>query len=391
MSIQSFIILGLFSFFSAFSQSSTEGIQFIKGKKWDEVLTLAKAQKKLIFVDAYAVWCGPCKMMDQRVFSQPDVGEFFNKNFIPVKIDMEKGEGPELARKFKIRGYPTFLFVDGSGAIVHKTMGFQPGDQLIKVAKEALNPESGIGALQKRFESGDRDPDFLYEYAYASYQAENGQHHAAAQAYLNTQDDWSTAKNMDVIFLFVPDTQGALYNYIINNKAAFIERYGDTNFDERMQVLILEEALGGDLEEAEALAKVGELFEKVFPDDADYRTRQFKMLYFEETGQYEAFAEQAVAFFNQYPSDNPFELNNIAWTFYQHIDDETMLRKAIAWTEQSVKMDDAFFNNDTLAWLLYKVGEKEKALKVAEHALELGKASDSDVEMTLELIEKIKG
>src|SRR5437588_10800403 len=57
---------------------------------WDEALKQAAAQNKYIFVDAYASWCGPCKMLKLTTFKNNKAAEFFNKNFINVAIDMEK-------------------------------------------------------------------------------------------------------------------------------------------------------------------------------------------------------------------------------------------------------------------------------------------------------------
>ena len=48
----------------------------------------------MIFLDAYASWCGPCKMLQKNVFTKKAVGDFYNSKFINVKMDMEKGEGP---------------------------------------------------------------------------------------------------------------------------------------------------------------------------------------------------------------------------------------------------------------------------------------------------------
>lgn len=113
------------------------GINFFQGT-WAEALAAAKKQKKLIFVDAYAVWCGPCKYMSNNVFPDKAVGEFFNKNFINYKFDMEKGEGPEFARKYQVGAYPTLLFIDAAGEVTYRQMGARDVPGFIKLGEEAL-------------------------------------------------------------------------------------------------------------------------------------------------------------------------------------------------------------------------------------------------------------
>ncbi len=113
------------------------GIQFFQGT-WNEALAAAKKQKKLIFVDAYAVWCGPCKYMSNNVFPDAKVGEFFNKNFISYKFDMEKGEGPEFAGKYKITAYPTLLFINADGEVVLREMGARDNNGFIQLGEKAL-------------------------------------------------------------------------------------------------------------------------------------------------------------------------------------------------------------------------------------------------------------
>lgn len=114
--------------------SSEKGIQFTEGD-WASIVKKAKAENKIIFLDAYASWCGPCKLLQKNVFTRPDVGEIFNKNFVNVKVDMERGEGPQLSRMFPLEAYPTLFFIEPDGKIVKKVIGYQTPEALIGIGK----------------------------------------------------------------------------------------------------------------------------------------------------------------------------------------------------------------------------------------------------------------
>jgi thioredoxin 1 len=112
-----------------------KGIVFTKGT-WAEILKKAKTEKKVIFFDAYTTWCGPCKLLQKNVFTRADVAEVFNKNFINVKFDMESGEGPMLAEKYPLQGYPTLFFINPDGSVVKEVIGYQNPETLIKIGKK---------------------------------------------------------------------------------------------------------------------------------------------------------------------------------------------------------------------------------------------------------------
>jgi thioredoxin 1 len=113
-------------------------IVFIENS-FDEALKQAKAQNKYIFVDAYASWCGPCKMLKATTFNDSKAAEFYNGNFINVSIDMEKGQGPALAAKWQLRVYPTLIIFNSQGKPVLGTEGFLRANDLIKFGKQALS------------------------------------------------------------------------------------------------------------------------------------------------------------------------------------------------------------------------------------------------------------
>ena len=114
------------------------GIKFFKGT-WEEALAKAKKENKIIFLDAYAVWCGPCKILAKRTFTQKEVGDFFNANFINYKMDMEKHkDGPRLARKLRLTHYPTLYFLDASENVAKSSMGLIDGPTLVSIGKSVI-------------------------------------------------------------------------------------------------------------------------------------------------------------------------------------------------------------------------------------------------------------
>lgn len=108
-----------------------KGIVFETGGLQD-VLEKARKEGKAVFVDCFTSWCGPCKMMSTKVFPDKQAGDFFNPRFVSVKIDMEKGEGKELARKWGVNAFPTYLVLDAEGEVVYTSRGYIPVEELIE-------------------------------------------------------------------------------------------------------------------------------------------------------------------------------------------------------------------------------------------------------------------
>ncbi len=114
-----------------------EGIKFFHGT-FAEALQKAKEEHKIIFLDAYASWCMPCKMMAKRTFTKEKVGTFYNKNFINLKIDMEKGEGVELSRKLGVTAYPSLFFINEKGVIIAKSVGYHTASALLDIGNQVI-------------------------------------------------------------------------------------------------------------------------------------------------------------------------------------------------------------------------------------------------------------
>lgn len=96
-----------------------------------EAMNKAKAENKIIFIDSYTSWCGPCKWFSANVLTNPEVTALYNASFINFKIDTEKGEGPAFAQKYGVMQIPTLFFLDGNGNVVSKKIGAQQVPQFL--------------------------------------------------------------------------------------------------------------------------------------------------------------------------------------------------------------------------------------------------------------------
>jgi tetratricopeptide (TPR) repeat protein len=117
----------------------------------------AKAEKRPVLIDFYAVWCGPCKEMDKSVYPDPAVRALM-KGFLNVKVDAEKGEGLELAKTYKIFNYPTVVLLGADGAEIDRILGSMSAEEFVKTARGYLE---GKGTLQDKLARLRENPDDL--------------------------------------------------------------------------------------------------------------------------------------------------------------------------------------------------------------------------------------
>lgn len=139
------------------------GIRF-EECSFDEVLALSGKTGKPVFMDCYTSWCGPCKMLSKQVFPQKSVGDYFNDRFVSIKMDMEKGEGKELAKRYGVKVYPTMLVLGADGKVIHRFTGARSPQSLVQEVGRALSDSTAYGPVKARFDAGDRTPRLVTEY-----------------------------------------------------------------------------------------------------------------------------------------------------------------------------------------------------------------------------------
>lgn len=169
------IFLNSFAQLILFGNICGQGIAFDTSfQSWNQVVEKAKQLNKPIFVDVYTSWCGPCKFMDKNVFNLKEVGDYYNNFFLNIKLDAEKGYGPDFSKQFLIEGYPTYLFFTPGGEAVSTALGSSDAEQFLNKGKYAIKEykagqrvgisRSDLPELKKEIEEGKAGPDYIAGY-----------------------------------------------------------------------------------------------------------------------------------------------------------------------------------------------------------------------------------
>ena len=200
--------------------NANTGIQFYKGS-WKEALKAAGKADKMIFIDVSTDWCGPCKYMEKFIFTKQAVGKKYNGAFLNYKINAEKGEGVEIARKYAVSVYPTFLFVNSSGYLFYKVTGERDEvafTELVKEAKKQQADPNNLGIMEQTFNEGNRVPSFLRSYLdrLKEMQVNNGE---VLDAYFNILTDEELKQDSTLLYMakHIMEPQTAFLTYFINH------------------------------------------------------------------------------------------------------------------------------------------------------------------------------
>ncbi|MCZ4695398.1 thioredoxin [Ancylomarina euxinus] len=223
-------------FISKTSMAQNRSVEF-EHSKWSKVLKKAKKENKLIFVDCYTSWCGPCKMMAKDVFTQDHVADYFNANFVNFKIDMEKGEGPDLKPGWKINAYPTFLVINAEGEVVHRVVGAYGADEFIGYMKEAQSEDKNFAALQKEYEAGKRDGEFMFSYLRSLRMANLDKEEAKkADQYISSleKEDLLKKENWNIVKYFMKNPATDEFRFIVKNRTKLAEVVGVEEVDAKI-------------------------------------------------------------------------------------------------------------------------------------------------------------
>ncbi|MDF1867622.1 MAG: thioredoxin family protein, partial [Saprospiraceae bacterium] len=293
------------------SQIFSQGIEFFQGT-WDEALALAKEKDKIIFVDAFAVWCGPCKRMAKNVFTQEKVGDFYNSNFINVKLDMERGEGLKFRQKYPVGAFPTLFYIDYTGEVVKQVRGAQQADPLIQLGSSVLKSIDRSGQYAEEYEKGNRNPELVYKYVQSLNKAGKSSLKVSNE-YFRDDRDMTNELNIQLLFESTVAADSRIFDLFAKNYIAIGKVKGLQAVNERVLMACSKTASKAiEFQTLELLEEAKEKMEKYYPARADKFGLENDMAYFRKIGDHKSFLKSCQAYSKRIAKGNAKSLNDLA-------------------------------------------------------------------------------
>ena len=390
-----YIILMVFTLSVATAQSQNRKIEF-QDKPWNEIMQMASSADKIIFMDAYTTWCGPCKWIAANMFTNDTIADFYNSNFICAKFDMEKGEGLSIAAQYQVKAYPTLLFINSNGELVHKRVGApQKVSDYIEMGTIALTPGQGLTDILKRYDNGERSALFMLSYldrmqgAYIPITEQVNQYFAS----LPEQDRFEPL-NWQILYKYVTEMNSPAFAFLQKNQASFEKRYSPDSVNQKIFNVYLQSLAAmvrtRNFSEANFSKAKQTILASGYKDagkvifTADIYVSQMK-------GDLKQFTDLAMKELDKYYRNDPGFLYQVAGTFLQVAEDPKQLEKATEWAQRASELKPSPDYLDTWAELLYKTGKKEEAVKAAETALELAKKEKVATDRIESNLKKFRG
>ena len=369
-------------------------VEFFDGS-WLEAAKKAQEEEKHLFVDCYTDWCHWCKVADNTTFKSEQVGAVMNKLFVSVKVDMERGAGIYLGMKYRVFGYPTFLVFDPDGRLLFSQFGYiSDQSEFIKTIKEGTS-----GERQFKYQSNLKDkvefPEF-YKATFTDANSKKKREFAEPEVvsmWLSKQEDLTTEAAWGVMRRF--DTDEKNNRSFFDKHETYRKLYGNEEVNSKIIDVAsksFDEALKKEGSTEDDMLPAYNIIDKFLDEEMKQPTKmQFRLRFAEVKEDWRLYAKIATQLLAKGKiKTNPGQANDYAWKLYLKCDDATVLTEAVSWMEIAVEVDPSYAYLDTYAALLYKNGDYDRALVIAEKAIITGLESEQKVGETKELVDKIK-
>jgi hypothetical protein len=269
-----------------------------------------------------------------------------------------------------------------------------PVAKFVEAGQNAMNPAKQFSASQKKYAAGNMTSEEMGEYILMREHSCLKSNDELTKYFLTQKEtDLSSKLNWTILSECMASIkfESREFNYLVDHRTDFeklytaeeVNRVISSRYSSAMRTFIRDKNSDGYAKLREELLKKNFAFSDEIVLSSDMSLQESKK-------DWVHYAAAAEAYINKFGKDNSGLLNNVSWSFYENVEDKALLAKAEGWSKRSIELQADYYNYDTYAAVLFKLGKKAEAQKAAESAIELAKKGGDDYKATAELLEKIK-
>lgn len=347
---------------------------------YERALELAAEQDKLLFIDFYTVWCGPCKQLDKYVFHNDSVGRLLGQQVVLLKYNAEQDTSFHLSKKFHVNSYPTGLMLTPEGRVLTRRSGFSGSDAASLGGSVLEFVGEGVELrVQDKWLSGYAPtidpasyPDFYADYV---NRTDTDVDPAEINDYLASVEDKLSEQFVAILFYFASRVSDELLTVATDNRETYAKRFGEDSFEAFtgwVAMIKFDQAVEADDEAAFARAKA--FAEEQFgAEEAEEMAASYEVDILQARGEW----KKVLAYYQDLKEagemDNDY-VNYFSWGVYEECDDPEVMATCVAWMRDVVADEPEFDYLDTYARLLHRAEGKSAAESVIREAIAAGKA-----------------
>jgi len=363
--------------FSVSLYAQETGIMFSKDSLLSDALTKSKKEGKLVFIDCYTSWCGPCKYLVREIFPQKEVGDFYNSHFINLSFDMEKGEGIKIRTKYAVNAYPTLLFLNAQGETVHVGIGALDANAFIEIGKTALDDTRNTLSIIKKMKAGDKSIQTLALYLKNNPYAPNADRLINEYFKTATDDEKLSKEAWELFKNYINDIDNDQFQYILKHRSAYEQKFGKTEvvFKIMYGFGYYEQKYKANPQKAASVQSFDPALYSKFLIMRDFTKASYEQRANKnDKDKWNDYITKAKVYI---PLDivQPMAINDICWNIYENyrtFKDTATLKLTKEWQEKAHKaLPNNHPINDTYAHILFDLGFVKEAIEHEELALKI--------------------
>ncbi|MGB0931928.1 MAG: hypothetical protein ACPGVB_14185 [Chitinophagales bacterium] len=285
------------------------------------------------------------------------------------------------------------MFISPQGEALHKSVGYQEIPKFVQLGQDAMDENKQFYALKAKYDAGDKTPSVLYNYAMAMYGSDAYyQSGEVADEYLKQLDKkgLKSKQTMDMVMDIPVIHDGFAAQLLLDKRKKYVKAYTAEKVDNKLLGMMKSKVNKAAKEKnANGLKEATAFLSENAPAKAAKWNNKLEISFYQKTENWDAYATAATKFVENYMMDDSEALNNFAWTFFETMEDNKELQKAVKWADRSIELEKNYYNTDTKAALLHKIGKHEEALAAAKVAIDAAIEEQMEPKETRELVTKI--